>query len=229
MSATLTTYGSRLLLGIAAAAFAAGCTLGPEPGRPATAADAAGSFAHAAVTTADEPASVSPWWRSFGDEATTELVELALANNTDLQVAAARVLEVEANLRRAGGARWPQLSYGAGATKQRISFVLPEVGRRTIDSTTYSTTLGASWQADLFGRLKRTRQSQWALLLAEEANREAVVHAVVAAVVRARVLAATAGRQRPEPWSDATGQASPARSSSTWHGRTWPRRRPPRS
>jgi multidrug efflux system outer membrane protein len=102
------------------------------------------------------------------------------------------VLEAEANLQRAGGARWPQIGYGASASKQRNSFVLPEIGRVGIDSTTYSYNLNVAWQADLFGRLKRTQQSQWARLLAEEAAREAVVHAVVASVVRARVLVATA-------------------------------------
>ncbi len=134
---------------------------------------------------------MTPWWREFGDETTTELVELALAHNTDLRAAAARVLEAEAVLERAGGARLPQVGYGASASKQRNTFVLPNIGRQTIDSTTYSYNFNVSWQADLFGRLKRTQQSTWASLLAEEAAREAVVHSVVAAVVRARVLVAT--------------------------------------
>jgi len=172
--------------------FSAACTLGPEPERPATAADVGESYFHASEEPGPVLPEVSPWWRTFGDETTVELVELALENNTDLWAAAARVLEAEAGLKKAGGARLPQVGYGVGASKQRNSFVLPEIGRRTIDSTTYSYDFNISWQADLFGRLKRTQQSQWALLLAEEANQEAVVHAVVASVVRARVLVATA-------------------------------------
>jgi multidrug efflux system outer membrane protein len=125
---------------------------------------------------------------------TVELVELALANNIDLQVMAARVLEAEAALRRAGGARLPQMSYGATASKQRVSFVLPEIGRRDIDSTTYSYSFSVAWQADLFGRLKRSQQSAWAGLLAETEAQQALVHSVVASVVRARVLVATLER-----------------------------------
>ena len=180
-------------LSMAATVGLAGCTMGPEPERPTTAADVGERFVHASeeVTVADLP-EVSPWWRTFGDETTVELVELALANNTDLRAAAARVLEAEASLKKAGGARLPQVGYGLNATEQRNSFVLPEIGRRDIESTTYSYNFNVSWQADLFGRLKRTQQSQWASLLAEEAAREAVVHAVVASVVRARVLVATA-------------------------------------
>ncbi len=169
-----------------------GCTLGPEPERPVTAADGVENFTHAAEEVVSSQPKVSPWWQTFGDTTTTELVEIALANNVDLRAAAARVLEAEASLRRAGGARMPQIGYGVDGSRQQISFVLPNIGRQQIESTTYSYDLNVSWQADLFGRLKRTRQSTWASLLAQEASREAVVHSVVAGVVRARVLVATA-------------------------------------
>jgi len=167
--------------------FAAGCTMGPEPERPVTAADVSDTYVHAADQEVVKLPEVSPWWRTFGDETTTELVDLALENNTDLQAAVARVLEAEAGLRRAGGARLPQVGYGAGAGRQKMSFVLPGVGRREIYSTTYSYDFNIAWQADLFGRLKRTQQASWAGLLSEEAAREAVVHTVVAMVVRSRV------------------------------------------
>ncbi len=176
---------TKLLL--AALIFTVGCTLGPEPERPVTAADVSDTYVHATSQEAVELPEVSPWWRTFGDETTTELVELALANNTDLQAAVARVLEAEANLQRAGGARLPQVGYGAGAGRQKMSFVLPGVGRREIYSTTYSYDFNITWQADLFGRLKRTQQASWAGLLSEEAAQEAVVHTVVAMVVRSRV------------------------------------------
>ncbi len=203
----------RITRAISAAAglmLAVGCTLGPEPERPATAADVSETYAHAPAVETPPLPEVSPWWREFGDETTTELVEDALENNFDLQAAAARVLEAEANLRRAGGARLPQVDYGANATKQRISFVLPNIGRQTIESTTYAYNFNIGWQADLFGRLKRTQQSTWANLLAQESAREAIVHSVVASVVRARVLVATAAwaldinRQITASWESTT-------------------------
>ena len=144
----------------AALIIAAGCTLGPEPERPATAADISETYAHASDARQEPAPEVSPWWREFGDQTTTELVELALANNTDLHVAAARVLEAEAGLRRAGGARLPQVGYGLNGSKQRISFVLPQIGRQTIDSTTYSYSFNVAWQADLFGRLPSQVQAR---------------------------------------------------------------------
>ncbi|MGB5174228.1 MAG: efflux transporter outer membrane subunit [Thermoanaerobaculia bacterium] len=171
-----------------------GCTLGPDPARPVTAADAADTYVYAKAQESIDSPSVTAWWRTFGDPTTVELVELALQNNTDLQAAAARVLEAEAALHRARGARLPQVGVGASATDQRFSFVLPEVGRRTIDSTTYSYNVNVSWQADLLGRLKRTQQANWASLMAQEEAQEALVHTVVSLVVRSRVLVATAER-----------------------------------
>lgn len=176
----------------AALALTVGCTLGPEPERPNSAADVSDSWKYAAHQSDAELPEVTPWWREFGDVKTTELVELALENNPDLRAAAARVMEAEAALRRAGGARLPQLGYGVDGSTQQISFVLPNIGRQQIESTTYSYDFNISWQADLFGRLKRTQQSAWSNLLAEEAAQQAVLHSVVAGVVRARVLVATA-------------------------------------
>ncbi|NHZ72988.1 MAG: efflux transporter outer membrane subunit [Nitrospirae bacterium] len=190
--------------------LASGCTLGPEPARPVTAVDASETWTHAKSQETIEPPQISPWWQTFGDETTTELVELALRNNTDLQAAAARVLEAEAALRRAHGARLPQVGVGASGATQRFSFVLPEIGRRSIDATTYSYNLNVSWQADLLGRLKRTQQSSWASLLAQEEARQAMVHTVVSLVVRSRVLVATAeralaiNRQITKSWESTT-------------------------
>jgi multidrug efflux system outer membrane protein len=186
------------------------CTLGPEPERPTTAAEVSDTWVHAPEIETTPLPEVAPWWREFGDETTTELVELALANNPDLHAAAARVIEAEATLRRAGGARLPQIGYGASAATQQVSFVLPNIGRQQITSTTYGYEFNVSWQADLFGRLKRTQQSAWASMLSEEAAREAVVHSVVAGVVRARVLVATAAwalditRQITSSWESTT-------------------------
>lgn len=184
-----------LAFALASALVLGACTLGPDPERPPTSAEGAEAFVNA---TSEEDqvvdAALSPWWETFGDAATVELVELALNNNTDLRVAAARVLEAEATLKRAGAALWPQIGYGASASRQKNSFVLPQTGRIQIFSTTYSANLQVAYQVDLFGKLRRTRQAAWAGLLAEQSAQEAVLHAVVANVVRARVLVATAER-----------------------------------
>ncbi len=171
----------------------AGCTLGPDAERPQTAADTAATFVNA-QNTATPATDLAPWWTRFGDPTTSELVELALENNTDLQVAAARLLEAEAAWGQSRSTLWPKVDYQVTGTRAKSSFVLPEMGRRTIYSTTYSDGISVSYQVDLFGKLKRTRQAAWANLLAEQAARTTVEHSVIAGVVRARVQVATAER-----------------------------------
>jgi len=181
---------------IAALLVASACTLGPDPRRPATAADGVAEYVHASPESAEEPATArgDRWWERFGDEVTCELVDLALEQNTDLRAAAARMLEAQAALDKAAGSRFPALSAGLSATRSKTSFVLPEVGRIGIFSTTYSDDLTVSYQVDLFGRLARTREAAWAELLAQEAAGDALRHTVISQVVRSRVQIATLER-----------------------------------
>lgn len=186
---------------LALAMLASGCTLGPEYQRPPTAAQGADGFRHGPeaeeIAPANTPSTgldsttVEPWWQRFGDATTTELVEQALAANTDLQAAAARVLEAQAGLRQAKGRRLPQVTAGLSGSRQKNSFVLPQAGRVNTYSTTWSDSLGVSYQTDLFGGLRRGQQAAWADVLAREAARETVAHTVVSEVVRGRVRLAT--------------------------------------
>lgn len=204
---------SRVFLFLLAATLA-GCTLGPDPERPVTVAEGADAFVHAPTSTSDAPSEparapdIGEWWRGFADPVTAELVETALAANTDLRAAAARVVEARTRVKSARGARWPQASAGAGASRTKNSFVLPEIGRVAVYSTTYTASLDVSYQVDLFGRLARSEEAAWADLLAEEAARETVLHSVIAEVVRARARLSTDGRavaiarQTRDSWAD---------------------------
>ncbi len=181
---------------LAALLIAGACTLGPDPRRPVTVASGVAAYVHAPPEGPEEPAAAGDdrWWERFGDEVTCELVDRALAHNTDLRAAAARVLEAQAALAKAAGGRYPEVTAGLSATRSKVSFVLPELGRIGIFSTTYSDELSISYQVDLFGRLARTREAAWAELLAQEAAREALRHTVVSQVVRSRVRIATLER-----------------------------------
>jgi multidrug efflux system outer membrane protein len=171
------------------------CTLGPDPNqKPETAADTAESYQHSAKTGTEEMA-VARWWETFADPVTSELVAQALEENTDLRAAAARVMEAEAGLAAARGTRWPEASLSVSGSRSKVSFVMPSIGRVGIYSTTYADDLSVSYQVDLFGRLARARQAAWSDLLAAEASRQAVVHSVIAAVVRGRVQVASLQQQ----------------------------------
>ena len=105
-----------LAVGVVMVVLSGGCTMGPDPERPVTAADASETYVYAdqqEVAAVSDSSTEWPantlWWKRFGDPTTAELVEMALEANPDLHVAAARVLEAEALLDAAGGARLPQI------------------------------------------------------------------------------------------------------------------------
>lgn len=176
------------------------CLPGPRYTRPPTVADTAPSFVHsAALAEAGIDASAEPqlsrWWERFADSATTQLVELALENNLDIVQAEARMLEAHALLDAAFGRRLPEVTYGGSATRRVSPAEVPSGGRRHIDTTQHGQTLPVRWQLDLFGALRRGQRAAYADFLAAEAQREAVLHALVAEVVRTRIRVATLWEQ----------------------------------
>ncbi|MDZ5649521.1 efflux transporter outer membrane subunit [Nitrospirillum sp. BR 11828] len=116
------------------------------------------------------------WWRSFGDPVLTRVVDRALANNTDVMVAAARVAEARAQYRLAEDQRLPNVVLAAGGGRQRD--VSPFGQPRQQTAGQWQAT--ASYDLDLFGRLADASEAARATLLATEAARDAVRLAVAA-------------------------------------------------
>jgi len=117
------------------------------------------------------------WWQAFGDPVLTALVEKALANNTDIAVAAARVREARANVAAARATLFPTLDGGAGAERSRSvsPFGTPEV------QTAAEPQLQAAYEIDLFGRLADQRSAARDTWLASQAARDAARLSVAAA------------------------------------------------
>ena len=121
---------------------------------------------------------VSPqWWDAFGDPALTALVARALANNVDLAVAAARVEEARAAEALARAQLSPQVGGALPETQgQTLSpFGLPS---RAIGA---QPSVSASYDLDLFGRLRLASRAARAQLLASEGARDTVRLATAAA------------------------------------------------
>jgi multidrug efflux system outer membrane protein len=142
----------------------------------------------------DDFAAVDAWWRGFGDETTSMLVEQALENNTDLAAASARVMQAAAVLTEISGRQWPEISYAFDLSRDKRSF---KFGPRRFSNlaTTYSHAISVSYVVDLFGRLRHATKAAAADLLAAEAARGTVVNSLVASVVKSRVEIATLQRR----------------------------------
>ena len=153
----------------------AGCTL---PGKRAEAPAAAAVVPPPAWRTQTPPGVpiAGAWWTSFGDAQLTALVERALANNLDIAVAAGRVEEARAAQDLARAQLLPT-----------IGGQVPETQGQTLSPFgTPSRAFGAqpaitaSFDLDLFGRLKQASRAARAQLLASEGARDTVRLAVAA-------------------------------------------------
>jgi NodT family efflux transporter outer membrane factor (OMF) lipoprotein len=112
------------------------------------------------VWTAGEVDAAEPeneWWSSFDDPHLTRLVEIALERNTDLQAAAARLERAQAEARIAGADLEPQLGTGLSGARRQQNFIgLPIPGEDVLSTTfdSYGFSLDASWEIDLWGRIR---------------------------------------------------------------------------
>jgi NodT family efflux transporter outer membrane factor (OMF) lipoprotein len=131
------------------------------------------------------------WWTSFGDPALDRLVALADQGNLDLRIAGARIREARANRAGAGASLFPQLTGSGGATVERTL-----AGTPGTPPPPYTLGVSASWEADVFGRLRREADAQEALVLGSTAEAEAVRLTLVAEVVQTYVEYRLAQAQR---------------------------------
>jgi multidrug efflux system outer membrane protein len=171
---------------IAAALFAllaGGCMVGPDYVRPPADAPAAWRLNEKDVRDLANTA----WWEQFGDPMLNDLVVVALRENKDLLIASARVDEFAGRYGFVRAQLFPQAGFGADARRQRdIGAVVIGAGNSTIFDT-YSTVLNASWELDLWGRIRRETEAARAQLLASEEARQGVVLSLVGSVAGAYI------------------------------------------
>jgi multidrug efflux system outer membrane protein len=100
------------------------------------------------------------WWDRFGDPVLSGLVDDALRANLDLTIAAARVDAFIGQLDRTRSQFYPQVNYNADASRNRASRVgtSPIPPEASPYYTLYQGALGASWQLDLFGRIRESER-----------------------------------------------------------------------
>ncbi len=183
-------------IGIFAALLAAGlagCTVGPNYLRPEVEPPGAWRIDY---PKAADVANIK-WWEQFGDPVLNGLVETALRDNRDLRIAAARVDQFIGALTATGSQLYPQIGYGADASRARASAVgvppLPP-GANPYFSL-YQVSMGASWQLDLFGRVRRLSEAAQAQVYASEQGQRGVVLSLVAGVASSYIALRALDRQ----------------------------------
>jgi multidrug efflux system outer membrane protein len=172
------------------AVFLAGCTVGPDWQQPKVETPPAWRIDYPQAAQLAN----AHWWREFGDPALDQLVEDALRENRDLVQAAARVEQFLGTLRTTRSQLYPQVGYSGSASRNRAS----ENGINPVADRNYSlyeAALGASWQIDLFGRVRRQAEAAQAQVYSSEQGRRGVVLSVVAATATAYIGLRSLDRQ----------------------------------
>ncbi|BFG80554.1 efflux transporter outer membrane subunit [Paraburkholderia terrae] len=103
------------------------------------------------------------WWRRFDDPAVAELIRTAEADSPTLAKAVARINEARATLATSSAEAWPTLTGSGSVTRAKSVMTLGNTNLTSL-TTTRSGSLDASWEVDLFGKVRSGRESSRAQL-----------------------------------------------------------------
>jgi len=158
----------------------AGCAAGPNYQRPAV--NAPGAFRGDTQRVTNSFANL-PWWQVFHDPTLQSLVRLALTNNYDVRIAAARVEQAQALAAQARSQFFPQLNYALLAGKGK-NVANNEPSPTGTGGSVFGADFNASWEVDLWGRIRRLNESARAQFLASEEARRDVTISLIAQVAQ---------------------------------------------
>jgi NodT family efflux transporter outer membrane factor (OMF) lipoprotein len=167
---------------------AARCTVGPDFHAPNPAAALAWGAEPTNVSSVTTAAPVDPsWWQSFNDPELDRLIARLVLQNLDLAEAAERIRQAadESDIARSQGL--PQIDAESSAFHERqspqgfVSLVEPSPSS-SFDYDIWTNGLSASWELDLFGRVRRAVEARRANELAMIEARHAVALDVLASL-----------------------------------------------
>ena len=175
---------------VALSIWLSGCTVGPTYLRPMPPTPSTRKFAAILPATAgSEDSPPANWWKLYNDPALDALVQDALTHNKSLLVAAANLSEARAALSLARAGRYPATTLVAGATYGVSSTVVAAAKLSGAGTPSprgfYTAGLDASYEIDLFGRVRRAVQAASADYEAQRAVEDATRISVAGETTRA--------------------------------------------
>jgi len=157
------------------------CAIGPKFVKPETA--VAPTFDKSKASSYSDAETISDWWERFNDAKLNSLIDRALANNLDLRIAASRVDEARALARAEFFSFFPTVTSDASYTNSRSSVSQSFAGQGR-NSEAYDAGFQASWELDLWGRVRRSNWAAWADAESAEALRQDTMVAISSEVAR---------------------------------------------
>src|ERR1700720_4408598 len=172
-----------LLATLAVLVLEAGCMMGPKYKRPI--ADVPQEYRAPAPQQATQASSLGneQWWQVYQDPVLTQLIHTAIGQNYDVRIAAARVLEAQAQVGITRANQFPSASVGADIYSQqnpKVSNVFPayQVNAGELN-------LSVIWNLDFWGKYRRQTEAARAQLLATEWGKRAGISFLITNVATA--------------------------------------------
>jgi multidrug efflux system outer membrane protein len=171
-----------LLLGLML--VVSGCAIGPNYKRPAV--ESPPEFRSAPAPVSTNSLADLRWWEIFNDGTLTNLISASLADNYDLRIAVTRVEQARALSIQARSELLPQAGYEGEAARGKNTILgSPSTFSHGATASGFFGVLDASWEVDLWGRLRRLNESARAQYLASEEARRDVTTSLISGVAQA--------------------------------------------
>jgi NodT family efflux transporter outer membrane factor (OMF) lipoprotein len=169
----------RMALAAAATLSLVACTVGPDYRKPAV--EVPGSFKETPdagrwkVASPGDRADRGKWWEVFNDPDLNALEEQVAVSNLDLAVAESRFQEARAYAQAVRAGSMPTVTAGASVARfRRSENAFNSSSRDAGPSNNFLLPLDVSWEADIWGRVRRSIESSEAGAQALAADRENV-------------------------------------------------------
>ena len=156
------------------AAVLAACKVGPNYSRPSV--PTPPTFRSGETPPSQVSLGDTKWFDLFQDEKLRALIEEAIKANYDIQIAAQRVLEAQNQVTVTKSTLFPQFGAQANAAREGVNSPV---------QSSVSAFGAASWEIDLFGKIRRATEAARADLLGQQENQKAVMQLLVAEVASA--------------------------------------------
>src|SRR5947209_3095489 len=169
------------LLGILAVlVLEAGCMMGPKYKRPAVNVPQEYRTPEPQQATQASSLGNEQWWQLYQDPVLTQLIHTAIAQNYDVRIAAARVLEAQAQVGITRSNQFPSASVGADIYSQQNAKVTKVFPAYQVNAGQLS--LSVIWNLDFWGKYRRQTEAARAQLLATEWGQRGVISSLVSNV-----------------------------------------------
>jgi outer membrane protein, multidrug efflux system len=173
--------------------FVSGCMVGPNYQRPSVDVPQSWRFEEKEAKNLANTA----WWQQFNDPVLNDLIRIALQENKDVKVAAARIGQFMGQYMTTRARLFPQIGAGASGGMLRLT----EKGLPPLSSGVehqgdiWEVFLNGNWEIDIWGKIRRATEAARAGILSSEEGRRAVILSLVAAVASAYIDLRDADRE----------------------------------